>query len=300
MAVTFTNPDSGVATFPIIYPNAAALPTEGSYAGSLAVTLDTYTLYILDAVNGWIQAGGGSGPTTAILRDGSQPPTSNIPWGGYGITSLLGLQGVQGSTSVAGGNLSASSGAGTPPGNLDLFTPQSLDPVVGDSGNPPGTAKLRSIGYNGVDTRIEVLGNYGDGFNAGQINFYGDNTLALQIAGGTDIEAFGNLSFQAGADFHGYMRTHFPITRVTPAGIMAVTTGGNQDVTAITGGTVADFIGATAIPAPGVVAKFNSNSTISVDNSVSATTPGSVVRKMQVFNSSGTSLGYIAIYSSIT
>lgn len=39
---------------------------------------------------------------------------------------------------------------------------------------------------------------------------------------------------------------------------------------------------------------------LGVGNSAAATTPGSVVKKMQVFDASGTSLGFVPIYSSIT
>jgi hypothetical protein len=39
---------------------------------------------------------------------------------------------------------------------------------------------------------------------------------------------------------------------------------------------------------------------IGVGNSAAATTPGSVVKKIQVFDATGTSLGYIAVYSAIT
>lgn len=35
-------------------------------------------------------------------------------------------------------------------------------------------------------------------------------------------------------------------------------------------------------------------------NSASATTPGSVTKKIEVFDGAGTSLGFIAVYSSIT
>jgi hypothetical protein len=40
--------------------------------------------------------------------------------------------------------------------------------------------------------------------------------------------------------------------------------------------------------------------TIHVSNSAAATTPGSVVKKIQVFDLAGASLGYLAVYSAIT
>jgi len=46
--------------------------------------------------------------------------------------------------------------------------------------------------------------------------------------------------------------------------------------------------------------KFLAPGGIGVGNSASATTPGSVVKKIQVFDASGSSLGYLAVYSSIT
>jgi hypothetical protein len=39
---------------------------------------------------------------------------------------------------------------------------------------------------------------------------------------------------------------------------------------------------------------------IGVGNSAAATTPGSVVKKIQVFDASGASLGYVAVYDAIT
>ena len=39
---------------------------------------------------------------------------------------------------------------------------------------------------------------------------------------------------------------------------------------------------------------------IGVGNSAAATTPGSVVRKIEIFNASGTSLGFIPVYDTIT
>ena len=40
--------------------------------------------------------------------------------------------------------------------------------------------------------------------------------------------------------------------------------------------------------------------TLHASNAVAATTPGSVVKKIQVFDSAGVSLGYLAVYSAIT
>jgi hypothetical protein len=39
---------------------------------------------------------------------------------------------------------------------------------------------------------------------------------------------------------------------------------------------------------------------LGVGNSVAATTPGSVVKKVQIFDETGASLGYIPVYSAIT
>ncbi|MEU7750339.1 hypothetical protein AB0B57_02495 [Micromonospora sp. NPDC049101] len=39
---------------------------------------------------------------------------------------------------------------------------------------------------------------------------------------------------------------------------------------------------------------------IGVGNSVAATTPGAVVRKIEVFSSTGQSLGWMPVYNSIT
>lgn len=46
--------------------------------------------------------------------------------------------------------------------------------------------------------------------------------------------------------------------------------------------------------------KFTAVAGIGVGNSAAATTPGSVVRKMEVFDATGASLGFVPIYSSIT
>lgn len=45
--------------------------------------------------------------------------------------------------------------------------------------------------------------------------------------------------------------------------------------------------------------KFTASLGLGVGNSVAATTPGAVVRKMEVFDASGASLGFVPIYSSI-
>jgi hypothetical protein len=39
---------------------------------------------------------------------------------------------------------------------------------------------------------------------------------------------------------------------------------------------------------------------LAVTNAAAATTPGSVVKKIQVFDGAGASLGYIPVYSTIT
>lgn len=46
--------------------------------------------------------------------------------------------------------------------------------------------------------------------------------------------------------------------------------------------------------------KFVANAGLGVGNSAAATTPGTVVRKMQVFDAAGNSLGYVPIYDAIT
>ena len=46
--------------------------------------------------------------------------------------------------------------------------------------------------------------------------------------------------------------------------------------------------------------KLVANAGLGVGNSAAATTPGTVVKKMEVFNASGTSLGYVPIYDAIT
>ena len=46
--------------------------------------------------------------------------------------------------------------------------------------------------------------------------------------------------------------------------------------------------------------KFLATAGLGIGNSASATTPGSVVRKMEVFDASGASLGFVPIYGSIT
>lgn len=48
------------------------------------------------------------------------------------------------------------------------------------------------------------------------------------------------------------------------------------------------------------VTKVLTSGALGVGNTAAATTPGSVVRKMEIFDASGSSLGFIAIYSSIT
>lgn len=74
-------------------------------------------------------------------------------------------------------------------------------------------------------------------------------------------------------------------------------------VNGLTGQTaaLAEFMvnsGVVASVTPG--GKVLATGGIGVGNSAAATTPGSVTRKMEVFNASGTSLGFVAIYSSIT
>ncbi len=67
----------------------------------------------------------------------------------------------------------------------------------------------------------------------------------------------------------------------------------------------------TAGPAGSITVKAGTNLTISADkalfsagigvgNSAAATTPGSVVRKIEIFDAAGTSLGFIPVYDSIT
>lgn len=66
-----------------------------------------------------------------------------------------------------------------------------------------------------------------------------------------------------------------------------------------TGGTT-DYLegdGATVVKAAG---KLTAVAGLGVGNSASATTPGSVTKKMEVFDASGSSLGFVPIYSSIT
>ncbi len=54
------------------------------------------------------------------------------------------------------------------------------------------------------------------------------------------------------------------------------------------------YIDAVVSGAPRVVA------TLGAPNAVAATTPGTVVKKLEVFDAAGTSLGFVAVYNTIT
>jgi hypothetical protein len=46
--------------------------------------------------------------------------------------------------------------------------------------------------------------------------------------------------------------------------------------------------------------KFTAVTGLGVGNSVAATTPGTVVKKVEIFNAAGASLGFIPVYDAIT
>lgn len=73
----------------------------------------------------------------------------------------------------------------------------------------------------------------------------------------------------------------------------------DQNGVTSTSGAVLDM----GVATPGVIAatgKVTASAGLGVGNSAAASTPGTVVKKIQVFDASGTSLGYIAVYNAIT
>lgn len=96
-------------------------------------------------------------------------------------------------------------------------------------------------------------------------------------------------------------------TIVTPGNLGVATGGGSHYGTFLTGPD-GNTIAITLTGVPGfafnnnikAAAKVTAAAGIGVGNSAAATTPGAVVKKMQVFDTSGNSLGYVPIYDAIT
>lgn len=100
---------------------------------------------------------------------------------------------------------------------------------------------------------------------------YGYDTISL--SGGSPIN--GTLQLKTAGS-----NTYKALTTINPANVETGYIFGNGTVYSAAQGRFATGIG--------------------VGNSVAATTPGSVTKKIQVFNKAGTSIGYLAVYDGIT
>lgn len=67
-------------------------------------------------------------------------------------------------------------------------------------------------------------------------------------------------------------------------------------------GTLRAALSATGLSVTGTVVASGAvgGASLRVANSAAASTPGTVVKKIEVFNAAGTSLGFIAVYDAIT
>jgi hypothetical protein len=138
---------------------------------------------------------------------------------------------------------------------------------------------------------------------AGKFNV--TDTLTTNAVVGIVMAGTGRMYWSAGGN---YMANH------GASGLFTVTSGWRADVAsgnaflintagarlAFSVGGTTDYLfgdGATIVKAAG---KFTAAAGIGVGNSAAATTPGTVVKKMEVFDAAGASLGFIPIYNAIT
>lgn len=192
MSYLVTRSESGQAVEISIYPNLAAFPASG-YPGSMAIALDTYVLYMLNASTGaWTAVGAGvETDPFAIRRDNIQPPLQDITWGGFRILNLRGTSSPDSNTFIG-----TDAGLAVTSGLKNVF--------VGDSAGESNTDASRNslIGFEAGKATTTGVDNVMVGHQAGVGNLDGlANVFIGSNAGQNNASSIGNTSigYLAGA-----------------------------------------------------------------------------------------------------
>ena len=289
-------------------------PANGAQPGDVAIVLDTFELYTFTSSAVW-QLVGGAAPDLSLYlkRDGSQPPTADMPWGSK---KLLDVSAVSFS------------------GNISLYSSDSAALIeIGNSASAANTRCL-SIGTlrNGNGTMGQDCTSVGEAFGAD--TKLGDRNSvfgARAYAGSSSVPGVANSVFGAVAGNPSATnvsnncifgaQSAFNITTASDNVIM-----GMNAATTLTTGNGNIIIGKSAQPSSPTASGelrigsafssyfLNGDSTklvieggrnlrvqgnLGVGNSAAATTPGSVVKKIEVFDASGISLGFVPVYDAI-
>lgn len=277
---------STVAQIATVADLASYGPANGAQPGDVAVTFDDFSLHVMDNSAVWHQIGGlPVSPTfTNVTVNNQLLPAEIVMQGPFprnisnvsSITSDTATVGgfvIRGATEspfIGGGNTSASgsrnSGLGV--GSLAGLTSGSYNTMVGyNSGILASSSNYNSaLGHLALQSLTTGAQNVGIGASAG----FGISTQNQNTCVGTSSNISGNFS------------------NATALGFGATATASNS--MELGNGSLAFIHTAAQMRA----------ASLGVGNSAAASTPGSVVKKMQVFDASGASLGYVAIYDAIT
>lgn len=253
----------------------AALPTAGNVDGDVRVTLDTSGIYIWDG-SAWNAGGGGSGDVV-----GPASSTNNAIAVFDDITGKL----LKNSTLLNSGAGILEVATGT---NLTLKADQIDIADYGGAGIEPSISFVDN-GNGGARVKVGAVTHFRlNTAGSGNFQFYGHVLHSPGVGAGTKY--FG--AIPSGANMEVYPFLH------------SVWSGG-MVLGATAGATIAQ-------PAAGeIVVPTGTNLTVSADkalfsagigvgNSAVAATPGTVTKKIEIFDAAGASLGFIAVYDAIT
>lgn len=169
----------------------------------------------------------------------------------------------------------------------------------------PSTATSTNSGMN---SRVQASGS----FTIGEMNAYRASTPVVTTATASNVYGFHAANQGAAGVTNAAGIWVEAVSGAATLNIGAKLDGGttanlwlNSDTTSIAGGIAFGTARDANLyrSAAGIVKTDGHIATVTglgVGNSVAATTPGSVVKKMEVFDVAGTSLGFVPIYSTIT
>ena len=190
------------------------------------------------------------------------------------------------------GDITLTAVGSTPSANGASLSSQALTLQPADATNP-GVVTTGTQTFAGTKTFSGVVNcqGYVNLLNGNIVNFSTADNYAYIIRSATDTLRVGNgtaSSFRAGLYIAGTASGNDAFSMLDGAAFNFSTADANARMKR----TAANVINATG--------KLTATSGLGVGNSAAATTLGSVAKKMEIFDASGNSLGFIAIYDAIT
>lgn len=208
-----------------------------------------------------------------------------------------------------------------------------LDMLYFDYCVEPTLENVRAAGINSVGYTLTTGIHYVDCMNANVNGFVSDggwtsilgasgaSSLGLRLSRFSHMFLYGSrataISLTSADDniFNGLFVETYSVTQANSAGIKVNNSNRNNfggykckssnlplaNSVEVLGTSVGNLV--NGIPAKAgayALGSFENNLGLSIGNGVAATTPGAVVKKMEVFSAAGVSLGFVPIYDAIT